>query len=139
MRGLTFGLIGLVVLSLSGCGKHSGGDKKQTASATADQTSTSQVTAAQSAPVAVAASSECPSSSPDKAALARSIDASMQQIYGPDEAGAKFNVRQIATTDCRHLVVTYAGPGSSPQTAPVMYGDDSLWHLTLFNKQYPVR
>lgn len=139
MRGRTFGLIGLMVLSVAGCGKHSGSDK-QAASSTADQTSTSPAAAAQSAPVSVAAASGCTSSAPDKATLARSIDAGMLQIYGADEAGARFNVQKITTSDCSHLIVTYssAGSGAAPQTAPVTYGDDGQWHITLFNKQYPV-
>jgi len=117
---------GVLLLALAACNSKPKTPAGQTAPGTA-------------APATVTAASECPSGAPDKNAVARAIKAAMLQIYGADEGGVQFAVNAVAAAqDCKHFDVTYHASGSAPATAPLIYGDDAKWYLTLYNKPYPV-
>lgn len=80
-------------------------------------------------------SSPCPQL-PLKSAVEKGLKDAMNQIYGPDEAQAKFVVLAMApASDCKTATVKYKGSGT-PSATTIVY--DDKWYAMLFNKRYPI-
>ena len=129
-------IVSLAALTLAGCGK------KPSYHDAAQQTQKPAQTEPASPPspsAAAPAQSAC-TSLPDKLAIQRGIQNAMKQIYGVDEAPAKFVVLRVdPASDCEHAGVTYRSQtaGAASQTAQIS-SDGGKWSVTLFNKPYPV-
>ena len=81
-------------------------------------------------------SSSCPAL-PEKGAVEKGLKDAMYQIYGPDEAQAKFAVASMTpTSDCKTATVKYKGSGTMSSTT-IVY--DEKWYVMLFNKRYPIQ
>jgi hypothetical protein len=122
-------LLGLVVLSASGCGKKPAVRVGPASSAAPASTPSD----AASAPTTAA----CPPL-PGKAAIERGIEKALQQIYGVDEAAQKVVIERVNASDCQHGTVTYriSGRNSPSETTPLVQSDDGGWSVTLYKKQY---
>jgi predicted small lipoprotein YifL len=134
-------IVALACVSLAACGrKHA--DQQQQApaeqSAHAPQDSSSVPAPQPQATGGEALSPACPQA-PLKSQVESAIKAALNQIYGADEGAAKVSVTAISpSSDCKTITVTYKTSGTS-QTAPLVYGDDGKWTVTLFKKQYKVQ
>jgi hypothetical protein len=137
-------VIALACVSLAACGrKHA--DQQQQPQAPTEQTvpaspDTSSVPAPQPQPSGggETLSAACPQA-PLKSQVESAIKAALNQIYGGDEGTAKVSVTAISpSSDCKTITVTYK-TGGTTETAPLTYGDDGKWAVTLFKKPYPVQ
>jgi hypothetical protein len=82
-------------------------------------------------------SSSCPQP-PSRAQVEAALKSAMNQIYGADETGARISVVSMTpAADCKTQNVTYKTSGTQA-TAPMSYGDDGKWSVTLYKKAYPV-
>lgn len=83
-------------------------------------------------------SSSCPQP-PSRARVEAALKSAMNQIYGADETGARIAVVSMTpAADCKTQNVTYKTSGTQA-TAPMSYGDDGKWSVTLYKKAYPVQ
>jgi predicted small lipoprotein YifL len=82
-------------------------------------------------------SASCPQP-PSRAQVEAALKSAMNQIYGADETGARITVVSMTpAADCKTQSVTYKTSGTQA-TAPMSYGDDGKWSVTLYKKTYPV-
>ena len=132
---IAFALLSLA--ALSDCGRKPQIQQQ----AQPQQTGSSQPTAPAPAPQQSSGglfSSSCPQP-PLKSQVENALKSAMTQIYGADETGAHYAVVSMTpTADCKTLTVAYKA-SSAPASAPMTYGDDGKWSLTLYKKTYPVQ
>lgn len=136
-RALSIALACLPLLGLADCGrKHPQDQQAQPQNPPAGSTSPAPAPAAPSSGGGLFSS--CPQA-PLKSQVEAAIKSAMNQIYGPDEVGAKIAVSAMNPgADCKTFTVTYRASGT-PGNAPLVYGDDGKWSVVLYKKSYPVQ
>ena len=121
------------VVALAGCGRH------EQKAAGGQQAAGAPSNAAPAQDFSPASTPACPPL-PDAATFSRSIQAAMMQIYGPDNAGTRYNVKDVKTgADCEHATLLYLANGTTPQPTEAHKVSDGTWYVTLYKKDYPVR
>lgn len=137
MRRVLTIVLALVSLGvLADCGRrHVDTQSQQNAPAGGEQASSAPPQQQSSSSGGGLFSSSCPAM-PAKGAVEKGLKDAMTQIYGTDEAQAKFVVMTMTpASDCKTVIVKYKGSGTMSSTT-IVY--DDKWYVMLFNKRYPI-